>query len=244
MPYSWKIGLIKIISKVVSPTSFGQWRPISLMGGLYKIFTEVIANQLHKVLPSIVHPMHYGLIVGRDILHKILNVQMVVNYAKESKQEIVMIQLEKAYDHVSQSFHVQLMSEVGFGTRISRLTFMLGLGAVSRCRVVPRVRVDRAGPRGSWTEEYEGSEGSTCRRGRAVVGGQARLLQAIGSPRVSVDRMETHRSYGVTVNTRKLAENTDPTKFRATRIHRKFARTSELTETQITRFSRKRSLYL
>ena len=46
MPNSWKIGLIKLIPKVASPTSFGQWRPISLMGGLYKIFTKVIANRL------------------------------------------------------------------------------------------------------------------------------------------------------------------------------------------------------
>ena len=133
MPNSWKIGLIKLIPKVASPTSFGQWRPISLMGGLYKIFTKVIANRLQKVLPSIIHPMQYGFIAGRDILHNILNVQMVVDYAKESKQEIVMIQLdiEKAYDHVNWSFLAQLMSEMGFGTRMSRLSFMLGLGAVS-----------------------------------------------------------------------------------------------------------------
>ena len=133
MPDSWKIGLIKLIPKVASPISFGQWRPISLMGGLYKIFTKVIANRLQKVLPSIIHPMQYGFIAGRDILHNILNVQMAVDYAKESRQEIVMIQLdiEKAYDHVSWSFVAQLMSHMGFGTRMSRLTFMLGLGAVS-----------------------------------------------------------------------------------------------------------------
>jgi hypothetical protein len=133
MPTSWKIGLIKLIPKVASPTSFGQWRPISLMGGLYKIFTKVLANRLQKVLPSIIHPMQYGFIAGRDILHNILNVQMAVDYAKDSKQEIVMIQLdiEKAYDHVSWSFLAQLMSEMGFGIRMARLTFMLGLGAVS-----------------------------------------------------------------------------------------------------------------
>jgi hypothetical protein len=57
-----KIGLIKLIPKVASPTSFGQWRPISLMGGLYKIFTKVIVNRLQKVLPSIVHQMQYDLL--------------------------------------------------------------------------------------------------------------------------------------------------------------------------------------
>ena len=50
MPKAWKVGLIKLIPKVASPESFDQWRPISLMGGLYKIFTKVLANRLQKYL--------------------------------------------------------------------------------------------------------------------------------------------------------------------------------------------------
>ena len=83
--------------------SFAQWRPISLMSELYKIFAKVIANRLQKVLSSMVHPTQYGFIVGRDVLPNILNVQMAMDYGKESKQQIVMIHLdiEKAYDDVS-----------------------------------------------------------------------------------------------------------------------------------------------
>ena len=54
--------------------------------------------------------------------------------AKESKQQIVMIQLdiEKAYDHVSWSFITQqFMSHMGFGERMSRILLLLGLGAMS-----------------------------------------------------------------------------------------------------------------
>ena len=74
MPDSWKIGLVKLIPKVASPMFFDQWRPISLMGGLYKIFAKVIANRLQKVLSYVVHLMQYGFINERDILHNILNV--------------------------------------------------------------------------------------------------------------------------------------------------------------------------
>ena len=75
MPSSWKFGLIKLLPKVPSPTSFSRWRPISLMGGLYKVFRKVIAGRLQKVLPKIVHKSQYGFIQGRDILHNIFNAQ-------------------------------------------------------------------------------------------------------------------------------------------------------------------------
>ena len=63
-----------------------------------------------------VHPMQYGFITRRDILHNILKMQMALDYAMESKQQIVMMQLdfEKAYDHVSWSFVTQLVSHMGF----------------------------------------------------------------------------------------------------------------------------------
>ena len=76
------------------------------MVGLYKVFTKVIANRLQKVLPKIVYKRQYGFIHGRDILHDILNVQMVMDYVKESKQQLIMLQIEldKAYDNVDWSF--------------------------------------------------------------------------------------------------------------------------------------------
>ena len=39
MPGLWKVSLIKLTPKVFV-VSFAQWRPISLMGGMYKIFYQ------------------------------------------------------------------------------------------------------------------------------------------------------------------------------------------------------------
>ena len=63
------------------------------MGGLYKMFVKVEANQLQKILPSIVHGMKYGFFCKRVILHNILNVSLVLDYAKNSRQQVFMIQL-------------------------------------------------------------------------------------------------------------------------------------------------------
>ena len=58
---------------------------------------------------------------------------MTIDYAKESKQELVLLQLdiEKAYDNVDWSFINQLMSHMGFGDRMSKLIYTLGEGSFS-----------------------------------------------------------------------------------------------------------------
>ena len=103
-------------------------------GGLYKIFTKVLANRLQKYLPKLIHPAQYGFIAGRNILHNVLNLQMAMDYARNTHQELIMVQLylEKAYDNVNWSIVSTLMHTVGFGPRMSRLIFLLGQDVVSR----------------------------------------------------------------------------------------------------------------
>ena len=66
-------------------------------------------------------------------MHNVLNVQMAMDYARNTHQEMIMVQLdlEKAYDHVNWSFVSGLMHTMGFGPRMSRLIFLLGQDAVS-----------------------------------------------------------------------------------------------------------------
>ena len=59
MPQAWKVGLIKLVPTVASPESFHQWKPISLMEGLYNIFTKVLTNRLQKYLPKLIHPAQW-----------------------------------------------------------------------------------------------------------------------------------------------------------------------------------------
>ncbi|MCO5552223.1 hypothetical protein L7F22_005735 [Adiantum nelumboides] len=107
------------------------------MGCLYKIFSKVLANCLHKLLPDLIHPAQYGFIKGHNVLQNILNVQIGIDYAKKINQEVVNVQLdlEKAFDHVSWSFLAELMHTMGFGPRMFRLIYTLSLGSVSRIMI-------------------------------------------------------------------------------------------------------------
>jgi hypothetical protein len=74
-----------------------------------------------------------------------------------------------------------------------------------RCRIIPCVRFEGAGPRGSWTEGFEGSWGCTVNRrsGQTAVGQASRTY---GIARVSADCTKTCRKHGLI-------------KFRVTRSH-------------------------
>ena len=69
----------------------------------------------------------------RDILHDIFNVQIRTDYAKESKQQLLLLQLdvEKAYDNVDWSFINELLSHMGFDDHMSKLIYTLGEGSIS-----------------------------------------------------------------------------------------------------------------
>ena len=60
------------------------------MGGMYNISAKVMINGLHKVLPSIFIILNMSS-PKRDILHNILNVEMEIDYALESKISVVAI---------------------------------------------------------------------------------------------------------------------------------------------------------
>ena len=75
IPQAWKLSLMKLVLKVASPELFHQCRPISLIGGLYKLITEVLGNRLQTYFPKFIHPAQYGFTACLNILHNVLNVQ-------------------------------------------------------------------------------------------------------------------------------------------------------------------------
>jgi mannosylglycoprotein endo-beta-mannosidase len=82
---------------------------------------------MYVIMTLIIHHSQYGFIAGRDISHNILNVQLAIEFAKETNQEMVMLQLdlEKTYDHVDWSFVYQLMHHMGNGNHMSKLIYTL-----------------------------------------------------------------------------------------------------------------------
>eukprot|EP00261_Vitis_vinifera_P025806 XP_010658742.1 PREDICTED: uncharacterized protein LOC104881182 [Vitis vinifera] len=57
-----------LIPKKGGADDLGDFRPISLLGGLYKLMAKVLANRLKRVLNKVVAPTQNAFVMGRQIL--------------------------------------------------------------------------------------------------------------------------------------------------------------------------------
>ena len=54
MPKGCNASFVALVPKVRDPSTLEQYRPISLVGAMYKIILKVLADRIKKVLSSII----------------------------------------------------------------------------------------------------------------------------------------------------------------------------------------------
>ena len=68
-----------LIPKKDGAEDLGDFRPISLLEGLYKLLAKVLANRLKKVLGKVVSPTQNAFVLGRQILDASLIANEVID---------------------------------------------------------------------------------------------------------------------------------------------------------------------
>lgn len=101
-----KKGKIVLISKTGDPTLVTNYHPITLLNSTYKVQAKLIAARLKPMLPSLIQPSQTGFVPKRNILNNIFAAEESIEWAVESKQDLVLMLLdfEKAFDRVNWSF--------------------------------------------------------------------------------------------------------------------------------------------
>ncbi|KAH7352701.1 hypothetical protein KP509_19G059100 [Ceratopteris richardii] len=130
MPYSFKLGKIKLIPKLEVPKCIKDWRPITMMSIIYKIFAKTFALRLKCIIHKVVHPSQIGFVHQRSIYDNIFLTQMLLEHAAYSSQEAIGIQLdfEKAFDQIRWEFIAIVLKKLRFGTKFCRLIYTLAQG--------------------------------------------------------------------------------------------------------------------
>ena len=78
----YNASFLALIPKVNDPQNLNEYRPISLIGSIYKIVAKVLARRMKKVLSMLIDERQIAFIEGKHMLHSILIANEVIHEAK------------------------------------------------------------------------------------------------------------------------------------------------------------------
>ena len=119
LPKASNVAFIALIPKISTPVGFKDFRPISMVGCLYKIIAKLLAGRLKKVMSHLVGPHQSSFIESRQILDSVLIAGELYDSYKKSKKEAIFLKLDfhKAFDCVSWAFLLWTLEQMGFPPR-------------------------------------------------------------------------------------------------------------------------------
>ncbi|GJV13897.1 RNA-directed DNA polymerase, eukaryota, partial [Tanacetum coccineum] len=118
IPKGYNASFITLIPKISAANMVNDFRPISLIGSIYKIIAKILANLLVGVLDELVNEVQSAFIVNRQILDGPFILNEMLQWCKSKKKQslIFKVDFEKAYDSVRWDFHDEVLSKFGFGS--------------------------------------------------------------------------------------------------------------------------------
>jgi hypothetical protein len=130
-------GLITLIPKSGDHAKIGNWRPITLLGSLYKILAKTLARRLQNLLPNVIRLNQTGFVEGRNILDNTFLAQEAQEWVEENNQDLVLLLLnfEKAFDRIEWSFLFEALARIGFCSKWIRWVNSLYTSASSTIKL-------------------------------------------------------------------------------------------------------------
>ncbi|GJW16081.1 RNA-directed DNA polymerase, eukaryota, reverse transcriptase zinc-binding domain protein [Tanacetum coccineum] len=122
IPIGCNASFITLIPKIESPLVVNDFRPISLIGILYKIIAKIISCRIALIIDDIVDPVQSAFIKNRQILDGPMILNEVVHTLKRKKKKamIFKVDITKAYDTLSWDYLISVIRFMGFGNKCVR----------------------------------------------------------------------------------------------------------------------------
>ncbi|GJS00381.1 RNA-directed DNA polymerase, eukaryota [Tanacetum coccineum] len=119
IPKGCNTSFISLIPKIHDAKIVKDFRPISLIGSIYKIITKILANRLCFVLPSLISDVQSAFVSNRNILDGPFMLNELLSWCKHKKRNafIFKVDFEKAFDTVKWDFLLDTLQAFGFGQK-------------------------------------------------------------------------------------------------------------------------------
>ena len=119
LPKGCNTAFVTLIPKVENPSGFHQFRPISMVGCLYKIISKLLVRRLQCDMGSLIGKHQSSFIKGRQILDGPLIVGEIIDSCKRNKTEATILKFDfhKAFDSVSWKFLEWILEQMNFPSK-------------------------------------------------------------------------------------------------------------------------------
>ncbi|KAI3497002.1 hypothetical protein L1887_39382 [Cichorium endivia] len=107
-------SFITLVPKVKDPTILSDYRPISLIGSIYKIITKILSTRIKRVIGKIIGVEQSAYIENRNILDGPLIINELYTWAKKSKKKMFLfkVDFDKAFDSVNWGYLDSIMQQM------------------------------------------------------------------------------------------------------------------------------------
>jgi len=132
---SLNITWVTLVPKKSIATEVRDYRPISMVGSVYKVIAKIMSRRLREVLPKLVGETQSAFVKDRQILDGALIANETVNWLRKKKKSGILLKLdfEKAYDTIDWVSMDMVLKEMGFGEKWRKW--------VRVCTTTPRISI-------------------------------------------------------------------------------------------------------
>ncbi|XP_050219021.1 uncharacterized protein LOC126669562 [Mercurialis annua] len=124
-PVGLNTAFLVLIPKFQGASDIKDFRPISLINGVFKLISKVLANRLSPLLPLIISENQFGFIKGRSTHECNMIATDIIHLVKFRREQVFLIKLDfrKAFNTISWSFILQMLHRINFDQKwISRIS--------------------------------------------------------------------------------------------------------------------------
>nr|GEZ64769.1 RNA-directed DNA polymerase, eukaryota, reverse transcriptase zinc-binding domain protein [Tanacetum cinerariifolium] len=187
-PKGGNASFIALIHKMQEARVVKDFRPICLIGSMYKIIAKILVNRLVGVLGGLIHEVKSAFIANRQILDGPFILDELIHWCRSKKKQVLIfkVDFEKAYDSASGlRMNLQKSKLIGISVKddiVSRAAIKMGCSTLKALFIYLGVKVIGSMARvRSWDEIVEKIKKrlSKWKMNTLSIGGRLTLIKSV-----------------------------------------------------------------